>query len=84
MDDIAPGYEKLGNAGNAPNFWTYSLRFNVSASTPIGTEIPFIMNISDEAGNIPGRIHSMFQSFDFSILGSLLMFPVSMMNSNFS
>ena len=50
-NDITAGYEKFGNAGSAPNFSTYTVKFKVSNSAPIGSNIPFTMNISDEAGN---------------------------------
>lgn len=50
-NDISPGYEKFGNAGYAPNYYTYTVKFFVSNSTPSGSIIPFSININDAAGN---------------------------------
>ncbi|RLD76177.1 MAG: hypothetical protein DRJ15_15815, partial [Bacteroidetes bacterium] len=49
--DIYPGSEEYGKAGYTPNYNNYTVKFTVNQDTPSGSEITFILHITDEAGN---------------------------------
>ncbi len=50
--DITAGYEKYGETGLAPDFFSYyTLKFKVSNSVSVNTEISFDMDIFDDANN---------------------------------
>ncbi len=50
--NISSGSTTYGDFGNAPNYNSYTIKFTVSNTTPINTQIPISINITDESGNV--------------------------------
>jgi len=50
--DISAGNSQYGQTSLVPDYSTYyTIKFNVSSSTPANTQIPININITDESGN---------------------------------
>jgi len=49
--NIQPGGEKYASAGYTPNYYEYTLKFELSQAAPSGTAITFLLDILDESGN---------------------------------